>query len=111
MQTEKSKPSGQRIMPETKWTSFPALPVRPRVGISRSASETDDRFYLSGGECTCFTNFNIQNLILSVHSNSRNDVPRVAQRYGTIAAHTRRRASVRVVFVVLCVHMYSFAVW
>ena len=23
---------------------------------------------------------------------SRNDVPRVAQRYGTIAAHTRRRA-------------------
>ena len=26
--------------------------------------------------------------------------PRVAQRYGTIAAHTRRRASVLVVFVV-----------
>ena len=35
-----------------------------------------------------------------VYSNSRNDVPRVAQRYGTIAAHTRRRASVLVVFVV-----------
>ena len=35
-----------------------------------------------------------------VCSNSRNDVPRVAQRYGTIAAHTRRRASVLVVFVV-----------
>ena len=42
-------------------------------------------------------------------SNSRNDVPRVAQRYGTIAALTRRRASVLVVFVVFCVHMYSFA--
>ena len=41
--------------------------------------------------------------------NSRNDVPRVAQRYGTIAAHTRRRASVLVVFVAFCVHMYSFA--
>ena len=41
--------------------------------------------------------------------NSRNDVPRVAQRYGTIAAYTRRRASVLVVFVVFCVHMYSFA--
>ena len=41
-----------------------------------------------------------------VCSNSRNDVPRVAQRYGTIAAHTRRRASVLVVSVV---HMYSFA--
>ena len=35
--------------------------------------------------------------------------PRVAQRYGTIAAHTRRRASVLVVFVVFCVHMHSFA--
>ena len=42
-------------------------------------------------------------------SNSRNDVPRVAQRYGTIATYTRRRASVLVVFEVLCVHVYSFA--
>ena len=37
-----------------------------------------------------------------------NDVPRVAQRYGTIAAHTRHRASVLVVFLVFCVHVYSF---
>ena len=44
-----------------------------------------------------------------VYSNSHNDVARVAQRYRTIAAHTRRRASVHVVFVVFCVHMYSFA--
>ena len=44
-----------------------------------------------------------------VYSNSRNDVPRVAQQYGTIAAHTRRRASVLVVFVVFCVQMHSFA--
>ena len=44
-----------------------------------------------------------------MYSNSRNDVPRVAQRYGTIAAHTRRRASVLAVFVVFCVHMHSFA--
>ena len=44
-----------------------------------------------------------------VYSNSRNDVPRVAQRYGTIAPHTRRRASVLVVFVVFCVHMHNFA--
>ena len=28
-------------------TSFPALSVYPWVGISLSASETDDRFYLS----------------------------------------------------------------
>ena len=35
-----------------------------------------------------------------VYSNSPNDVPRVAQRYGTIGAHTRRRASVLVEFVV-----------
>ena len=47
--------------------------------------------------------------IKHVYSSSRNDVPRVAQRYGTLAAHTRRRASVLVVFVVFCVHMYSFA--
>ena len=44
-----------------------------------------------------------------VYSNSRNDVPWVAQRYGTISAHTRRRASVLVVFVVFCVRMHSFA--
>ena len=44
-----------------------------------------------------------------VYSSSRNDVSRMAQRYGTIAAHTRRRASVLVVFVAFCVHMYSFA--
>ena len=31
-------------MPET---SFPALSVHPRVGISLSASKTDDRFYFS----------------------------------------------------------------
>ena len=35
-----------------------------------------------------------------VYSNSPNDVPRVAQQYGTIAAHTWRSASVLVVFVV-----------
>ena len=44
-----------------------------------------------------------------VYSNSRNDVPRVAQRYGIIAAHTRRLASVLVAFIVFCVHIYSFA--
>ena len=44
-----------------------------------------------------------------MYSNSHNDVPRVAQWYGTIAAHTRHRASVLVVFVVFCVHMHSFA--
>ena len=43
---------------------------------------------------------------MCVCSDSRNDVPRVAQRYGTIAAHTRRRSSVLVVFVVFCVHVY-----
>ena len=41
MQTEKSQPEGKRIMPETRFTEFPALSVDPRVGIFRSASETD----------------------------------------------------------------------
>ena len=48
-------------------------------------------------------------VVVCVYANSRNAVPRVAHRYGTIAAYTRRRASVRVVFVVFCMHMYSFA--
>ena len=48
-------------------------------------------------------------LCVCVCSNSHNDVPRVAQQYGTIAAHTLRRASVLVVFVVFCVQMHSFA--
>ena len=52
---------------------------------------------------------NLTSVCVCVYSNSRNDVPRVAQRYGTIAAHTRRRASVLVVCVVFCVHMQSFA--
>ena len=50
--------------------------------------------------------FQLHSVCMCVYSNSRNEVPRVAQRHGAIAAHTRRRASVLVVF---CVHMYSFA--
>ena len=41
MQTEKCQPEGKRIMPETRFTEFPALSVDPRVGISQSASATD----------------------------------------------------------------------
>ena len=51
----------------------------------------------------------LSTVCVCVYSNSRNDVPRVAQRYGTTAAHTPRHASVLVVYVVLCVHVYSFA--
>ena len=40
-QTEKSQLEGERIMPERGFSSFPAISVDPRVGISRSASETD----------------------------------------------------------------------
>ena len=42
MQTEKSQPEGKRIVPETRFTEFPALFVDPRVGISRSSLETHD---------------------------------------------------------------------
>ena len=58
---------------------------------------------------TTTSNHDLSTVCVCVYSDSRNDVPRVAQRYGTIAAHTRRRASVLVVFVVFCVHMHSFA--
>ena len=40
----KSKPEGKRIMPETKFTEFPALSVDPRAEIFWFASETDDYF-------------------------------------------------------------------
>ena len=45
MQTEKSHTEGKWKMPETQ-SSFLALSVNSWVGISWSASETDDRFYL-----------------------------------------------------------------
>ena len=60
-----------------------------------SNNQTSYRFRVRSVTCVC--------------SSSRNDVPRVAQRYGTIAEHTRRRASVLVVLVVFCVDMHSFA--
>ena len=47
MQTEKSQPNreilteGKQIMPEMRFTPFPALSVDPRVGISRSALKTN----------------------------------------------------------------------
>ena len=46
---------------------------------------------------------------MCVYSNCRNDVPRVAQQYRIIAAHTRCHASVLIVFVVFCMYMLSFA--
>ena len=42
IQTEKSQPEDKGIMPETRFTEFPALSVDPRDGISWSALETDD---------------------------------------------------------------------
>ena len=44
MQTEKSQPEGKRIMPEKRFTKFPAFSIDPRVGISRSALNTGDCF-------------------------------------------------------------------
>ena len=41
MQIEKSQPEGKLIMPETRFTEFLVLSNDSRVGISRSASETD----------------------------------------------------------------------
>ena len=41
MQTEKSQPEGKRIMPETRFTEFPAFSVDPRVGVAPSASDID----------------------------------------------------------------------
>ena len=45
MQTEKSQPEGKRRMPETRFIEFLALFIDQRVGISWSASETNDRLF------------------------------------------------------------------
>ena len=57
----------------------------------------------------CYLVIPLSVCVYCVYSNSHNDVRRVAQGYRTIAAHTRRLASVLVVFVVFCVQMHSFA--
>ena len=41
MQTEIFQAEGKRVVPETRFTGFPPLFTYLRVGISRSASETD----------------------------------------------------------------------
>ena len=41
MEIENSQPEGKRVMPQTRFTEFPALSVDPRVGFSRSALETN----------------------------------------------------------------------
>ena len=77
-----------------RWESNPRLPA-----CKASTLSTRPGSPLSSLVCVCVC---IPVLV-------RDDVPRVAQWYGTIAAHTRRRASVLVLFVVFCVHMHSFA--
>ena len=47
MQAEIFQPEGKWIIPKTQLTSFSDLFIYTRVGISRSASETDVRFCLS----------------------------------------------------------------
>ena len=42
MQIEKFQPDSKWIISETRFTEFPASFVDPRVGFSRSASESDD---------------------------------------------------------------------
>ena len=77
------------------WKIIPKLSLLPLVFWITGASTVGSKWSRSVSS-------------VCVYSNSRNDVPWVAQRYGTIAAYIRGRASVLVVFVVLCVHMHSF---
>ena len=51
MQTEKSQPEGERIMPEMRFTEFPALSVDPGVGIF--SSMIDYFSYLLFEKYTC----------------------------------------------------------
>ena len=59
IQNEKSIPSGQRIMPEARFTELPALSVDLRVWVSRSVSDTDDQLFflpLNGKNRSLFYN-------------------------------------------------------
>ena len=47
MQTEKSQPEDKRLIPEMRFTEFPALSVDQRVGIFRLALETGVYFCLT----------------------------------------------------------------
>ena len=69
MQTEKFQPEDNRIMPETRFTSFPALSVYPRVVMSLSALETDVRLLFYTIEIVCdydqfVTVFHCRNFII-----------------------------------------------
>ena len=46
MQTNKFQPEGKQKMQEMRVTEIQALSVDPGAGISRFASETDDRLYI-----------------------------------------------------------------
>ena len=71
MQNEKSQPEGkpdnagnELIMQEMRFTELTASSVYPRAGSSRSASETDDRYYvycpfIHNGICYLLTSFRI----------------------------------------------------
>ena len=54
MQTEKSQPEGKRIMPETRFTDFPASSVELRIGISQSSSETGLIIFLTYDIKNCY---------------------------------------------------------
>ena len=63
----------------------------------------------STGPLATFMHSMGNHVCVCVYFNSRYNIPRVAQRYGSIAAHTQCRASVLVAFIVFCVHMNSSA--
>ena len=95
MQTDKSQPSGKRIMPEMRRTSFPALSIHPRVWISRSASKTDVRFYLcsmripiSSGTGTVIRNF-VPTVVLyyGTHRQNRRHCFSILWKYNLSALH------------------------
>ena len=88
---------GLTIYTQTQNLSY----IRPTFLICKFLGQNSTQLFLQRQNCAV-------SMSVCVYSNSPNDDPRVAQRYGTIAAHTRRRASVPVVFVVFCMHMYSF---
>ena len=46
MQIDKSQLEDKRVMLQTRFIEFPALSVDSEVGFARSASETNDRYFV-----------------------------------------------------------------
>ena len=74
MQTEKSQPEGKWIMPETRFTEFPALSVDPRVGVQTEKSLPEGKRIMPETRFTEFSALSVDPRVGISRSASKTDV-------------------------------------